>query len=257
MIIADITLNSAPLHPDAINLVVSNDNALLLIWLPGRPYPDQTSEPIYRISCGIPSALGTPPSAPDTAYVQDLLDKWGPNVVLPNDVPRLEVRSTVWSSRFRTHSAISDKFFTHVPGEVPDEGGPVFLVGDAAHIHPPMGGQGMNLGIRDGVRLAPILAEYVRTASSSAGIPASTKARKEVEAPLRVWAADRHAKALKVIAMVKDLQRLLWLPNKTKHLLGVVPYNPALMRNRMLRVMTSFDWFKAKSALRVSGLANP
>jgi hypothetical protein len=40
--------------------------------------------------------------------------------------------------------------------------GPVFLVGDAAHIHSPVGGQGMNTGIGDAVNLGWKLAEVLR-----------------------------------------------------------------------------------------------
>jgi 2-polyprenyl-6-methoxyphenol hydroxylase-like FAD-dependent oxidoreductase len=39
--------------------------------------------------------------------------------------------------------------------------GRVFLAGDAAHIHSPVGGQGMNTGIQDGVVLAGLLAGVV------------------------------------------------------------------------------------------------
>ena len=39
--------------------------------------------------------------------------------------------------------------------------GRVLLAGDAAHIHPPMGAQGMNLGIQDAVNLGWKLASVV------------------------------------------------------------------------------------------------
>ncbi|KAI0807303.1 hypothetical protein C8Q74DRAFT_1362825 [Fomes fomentarius] len=84
--------------------------------------------------------------------------------------PRAEIAETLWASRFRTHSAIADRFFAYVlPGEDPSglEGSSVVLHGDAAHVHPPMGVQGMNLGIRDGVRLTPLLTAYIRAASAS------------------------------------------------------------------------------------------
>jgi hypothetical protein len=48
-----------------------------------------------------------------------------------------------WASLFRIHSRIAERFRT----------GNVFLVGDAAHIHSPAGGQGMNLGAGDAYNL--------------------------------------------------------------------------------------------------------
>ena len=48
-----------------------------------------------------------------------------------------------WTALFRIHSRIADRF----------RKGDVFLVGDAAHIHSPAGGQGMNLAIGDAFNL--------------------------------------------------------------------------------------------------------
>ena len=195
------------------------------------------------------SCTEPPPRTPDAGFLQGLLDALGPQHAVAGAAP-LQVDRALWSSRFRTHSAIAGAFLGRAPGGA----GPVCLLGDAAHIHPPMGGQGMNLGIRDAIRLAPVLTEYVRAVSS--GAP-NGKNREQLEAPLKKLGQERREKALKVIGMVKNLQTALWLPNKTKHWLGFVPYNPAHLRNSVLRVMTSFDWFKSLSAYRVSGLGNP
>ncbi|KAI0721680.1 FAD/NAD(P)-binding domain-containing protein [Cerioporus squamosus] len=202
MIIADVTLANAPpsfLH-DSINLVVSPDNALLYITLPHTPYPEKTTDTVHRVACSIPDELGVPPHAPDTEYVQMLVDRWGPNAVLPEDAPRV---------------------------------------------------QGMNLGIRDGVKLAPLLAEYIRAASA----PTSAQVE-ELQAPLKAWAAERRARALTVIGLVKDLQKMLWIPNKRQYLLGFIPYNPGWLRNKVLRFLTTFEFWRANAAWRVSGLAN-
>jgi hypothetical protein len=57
-----------------------------------------------------------------------------------------------WSSVFRISHGIVDRY-----GE-----GRVFVAGDAAHLHPPAGGQGMNTGIQDAWNLAWKLALAVR-----------------------------------------------------------------------------------------------
>src|SRR4030095_10612833 len=41
----------------------------------------------------------------------------------------------------------------------------VLLAGDAAHVHPPVGGQGLNLGVQDAVNLGWKLAQVIKRIS--------------------------------------------------------------------------------------------
>jgi 2-polyprenyl-6-methoxyphenol hydroxylase-like FAD-dependent oxidoreductase len=64
---------------------------------------------------------------------------------------RIEVERVNWFSTYRVHHRVADHF----------RKGCAFLLGDAAHIHSPVGGQGMNTGIGDAVNLAWKLAAVV------------------------------------------------------------------------------------------------
>ncbi len=56
----------------------------------------------------------------------------------------IQVRKVNWFSTYHVHHRVSDHFRM----------GRAFLLGDAAHIHSPAGGQGMNTGIGDAINLA-------------------------------------------------------------------------------------------------------
>ena len=68
------------------------------------------------------------------------------------------VRSPTWISRFTdaTRQAASYR------------AGRVLLAGDAAHVHPPQGGQGLNTGVQDAVNLGWKLAQVLQNASPDA-----------------------------------------------------------------------------------------
>jgi 2-polyprenyl-6-methoxyphenol hydroxylase-like FAD-dependent oxidoreductase len=65
---------------------------------------------------------------------------------------RIEVEHVNWFSTYQVHHRVANRFHA----------GRVFLLGDAAHIHSPVGGQGMNTGIGDAVNLAWKLAAVLQ-----------------------------------------------------------------------------------------------
>jgi 2-polyprenyl-6-methoxyphenol hydroxylase-like FAD-dependent oxidoreductase len=64
----------------------------------------------------------------------------------------LSVSKVNWFSTYRVHHRVANHF----------QRGQVFLLGDAAHVHSPVGGQGMNTGIGDAMNLAWKLAAFIR-----------------------------------------------------------------------------------------------
>jgi 2-polyprenyl-6-methoxyphenol hydroxylase-like FAD-dependent oxidoreductase len=64
----------------------------------------------------------------------------------------IEVTRVNWFSTYRVHHRVADHF----------RQGRAFLLGDAGHIHSPVGGQGMNTGIGDAVNLAWKVAAVLR-----------------------------------------------------------------------------------------------
>jgi 2-polyprenyl-6-methoxyphenol hydroxylase-like FAD-dependent oxidoreductase len=124
------------------------DDALVAIPLPGRRR--------YRMSMLVPDEL-TAAAAPDAIehgfgsgpvpevhHIQAVLDRLAPE---PTRASHLR-----WSSVFRISHRIVGSY-----GH-----GRVFVAGDAAHIHPPTGAQGMNTGVQDAAALAWRLALAVQ-----------------------------------------------------------------------------------------------
>jgi len=68
---------------------------------------------------------------------------------------QLSISDVNWFSTYRVHHRVAERF----------RGGRVFLLGDAAHVHSPVGGQGMNTGIGDAVNLAWKLAAVLNGAA--------------------------------------------------------------------------------------------
>lgn len=92
----------------------------------------------------VPAGFWQEYAPPTLADIQAVLDDLAPE---PTTASNLR-----WSSIFRIKHGIVDRY----------RAGRVFVAGDAAHLHPPAGGQGMNTGIQDAWNLGWKLALAVR-----------------------------------------------------------------------------------------------
>ncbi|GCE88924.1 monooxygenase FAD-binding [Komagataeibacter diospyri] len=135
-IIADVHVVGLAMAPDELAIFWHPDGAVMFFpIIPGR----------YRIIADI----GTVPAhAPDLAAVQAIVDQRGPDGVILSD--------PVWLSDFRVNERRVRDY----------RAGRVFVAGDAAHVHSPAGGQGMNTGMQDAFNLAWKLALVERQAAS-------------------------------------------------------------------------------------------
>lgn len=85
-----------------------------------------------------------------------------------------------WFSTYRVHHRVAARFRT----------GSTFLAGDAAHVHSPVGGQGMNTGLQDAHDLALLLADVAQGHLTEAALDRYERERRPVALRL-VRATDR------------------------------------------------------------------
>jgi 2-polyprenyl-6-methoxyphenol hydroxylase-like FAD-dependent oxidoreductase len=98
---------------------------------------------IYRLILSRPKESGSDVE-PTMKDFEDVMAKLVPG--------KAEIYDPVWVTRFRLHHRMVDNY----------RKGRMFVAGDAAHIHSPAGGQGMNTGIQDAVNLGWKLASAIR-----------------------------------------------------------------------------------------------
>ncbi|WP_055404143.1 MULTISPECIES: FAD-dependent oxidoreductase [unclassified Mycobacterium] len=197
--LADVRVTGEAPRNEVI-LFYAKDGLTVLAPLPGD---------IFRVVAPTVHA----PERPSAEFVQALLDArgFGPG--------RTVVTELIWGSRFHIHHRVADSY----------RASRLLLAGDAAHVHSPAGGQGMNLGIADASALAGALAEVLR------GGP---------EAALDVYSATQRERAERVLKLTGRLTRVSTLPR---------PLRP--LRNAGMRLAARFPAVRRQLALRLSGLA--
>lgn len=103
--------------------------------------------------------------------------------------------------------------------------GRVLIAGDAAHVHAPLGGQGLNLGVQDSVNLGWKLAQVVRGISSASLLDTYQAERHPVGARvLRNTMAQRALGATdeRTVALSELMAVLLTMEGPRKHVAGMI-----------------------------------
>jgi 2-polyprenyl-6-methoxyphenol hydroxylase-like FAD-dependent oxidoreductase len=126
--LADVRLEGASCPRDELGLFWHRDGILGIF-----PFPPGRARIVGDLG---PAPDDKPRPDPTLAEVQRLVDERGPK--------GLRLSDPVWLANFRVNERMVADY----------RKGRVFLAGDAAHIHSPAGGQGMNTGIQDACNLA-------------------------------------------------------------------------------------------------------
>jgi 2-polyprenyl-6-methoxyphenol hydroxylase-like FAD-dependent oxidoreductase len=170
-VLADAGLSSEPCADDEAAINMSARGVTVIGRLPSGN---------YRIIATVDSAADVP-EAPCKQYLDDLLRERGIDVRL--------IAAPTWSSRFRVQHRVADRFRV----------GGVFLAGDAAHVHSPAAGQGMNTGIADAYDLATRLAAVLTGEAN--------------ESLLDGYERDRRAAAVEVLRFTDRMTKVAMLSN--------------------------------------------
>lgn len=207
----------------------STTRKLLNIDFQSAPYPDQWLLADLDISWNYPSnELATFISKKGTTAFFPLKDHRGRLMFQMNgkktyeDLPEasiqdvknllkergfkdVEVSNPTWISWFKLHHKVVNKYSKNR----------VFLLGDAAHIHSPLGGQGMNTGIQDAYNLAWKMGLVLHGSSPKTILDSYEKERLPVAEGVGNL-ADRMTKMIGVQNPVLKLMRDTFLPIMTK-----------------------------------------
>ncbi|MGI4758382.1 MAG: FAD-dependent oxidoreductase [Janthinobacterium lividum] len=178
-----------PLERNGMDLFFAPTGFLLIVPLPGNR---------YRVF----ATVREPGGSPSMEDLQKLLDERGPQM------NKARIRSMAWSSHYRIQHRVASTL----------RSGRMIVLGDAAHVHSPAGGQGMNTGIQDAVSLAGVLHRVITTGD---------------EAPLAEWEKKRLEIARSVVRTTDLMTRAATSDSSVSRILrnalmGVVDHIPAL-----------------------------
>ncbi len=201
-VLADVRM-TWPLSDREVMLFVSPAGLVVVAPLPGGR---------HRIVATVDDA----PEQPDIADVQQLLDARGPSR------GATRVHEIVWSSRFRVHHRLADRY----------RAGRILLMGDAAHVHSPAGGQGMNTGIQDAVALGHALIAVCGGRGDERALDDYERLRRPV--------------AARVVAFTDRMTRMATLRNSRAR----------TVRNAAIKVMSRVPAFRRWLTTELSGLRN-
>lgn len=163
----------------------------------------------------IVATLSDAPEHPGLADIQSLLDTRGPSS------GTRKVTKVLWSSRFRLHHRVADAY----------RKGRLFLAGDAAHVHSPAGGQGMNTGLVDAWVLGQLLSDVIQGRCE--------------ESLLDRYEAMRRPAALEVLKLAGRLTHMATMKHAPQR----------AMRNLLLSTVNKMPKVRHRLELALSGIS--
>jgi 2-polyprenyl-6-methoxyphenol hydroxylase-like FAD-dependent oxidoreductase len=200
-VLADVGMNWSH-GRDEVQLFFSPAGLVVIAPLPNRTFR-------------IVATLDDAPEHPDAAAIQALIDARGPTD------GTADVTHVVWSSRFRIHHRLANSY----------RDGRLFLMGDAAHVHSPAGGQGMNTGLVDACVLGRLIAQVV--------------SGKQSESTLDRYQRLRRPAAEQVLGLAGRLTSLATMSNPVKR----------YARNAVFSPINHLSPAKHTLAMNLSGLS--
>jgi 2-polyprenyl-6-methoxyphenol hydroxylase-like FAD-dependent oxidoreductase len=200
-ILADVEMDWKP-GRDEVMLFFSPDGLLVVAPLPGNA---------YRVVASVDEA----PATPEASDIEQILRRRGPAS------SGASVQTVRWSSHFRLHHRVADHY----------RHGRLLLVGDAAHVHSPAGGQGMNTGLVDACVLGKLL-----TQALSQRVHAD---------PLDSYEAMRRPAAKEVLALAGRLTTMAIVKGTFRRFL----------RNLAFRLLGALPPLRRRLELSLSGLS--
>jgi 2-polyprenyl-6-methoxyphenol hydroxylase-like FAD-dependent oxidoreductase len=198
-VLADVHMDWA--MPDEVALFFSAAGLVVV-----APLPDGA----YRIVAILENA----PERPGVADIQALLDTRGPAA------HPARLKDVIWSSRFRIHHRLASAYRDRR----------LFLMGDAAHVHSPAGGQGMNCGLVDATVLAQLLGDVLRG--------------RRPQSDLDLYGTLRRPAAAQVLTLAGRLTAMATLRGGLRRAL----------RNAVLRLIDHLGPAKQRLLMNLSGL---
>jgi 2-polyprenyl-6-methoxyphenol hydroxylase-like FAD-dependent oxidoreductase len=171
-LLGDVEMNW-PIEREEVSLFYSEKGLLVVAPMPGNDFH-------YRIVAAMEQA----PEYPSAADFERVLSERGPSNAA------VRIRRMTWASRFHLQHRMAKAL----------RRGNVLLAGDAAHVHSPAGGQGMNTGIQDAITLASALHSTLQSGNDNA---------------LQNWEKERLEVARSVVSFADRLTRIATLASPT------------------------------------------
>jgi 2-polyprenyl-6-methoxyphenol hydroxylase-like FAD-dependent oxidoreductase len=196
--VADVILNSPVINKDELFMYMIKKGFVLFFPMEGMGH--------YRVVGIIPDAKDT-----DREYTFDDVEQ----TIMREIISPVDFGTVRWFSTYKVHSRKTNEFMKER----------CFIAGDAAHIHTPAGGQGMNTGIQDAYNLAWKIAYALRGEISQDTLKTYNSERSENARRLLIT-TDRMFDIMSGVNRFWNFLRLNFFP----FLLGLVTKNKTIQK---------------------------